>query len=280
LLDRLIQPKVLSPRLLLWDDDKPPRVLDLPKYYERRRLLHKLTIHADQPYIMLPSFLNIAKYVTLPFLVSRVLILVVACYLQFILDSGIARKYGFIGEAPLSPLSAIFDANWYAQIASDGYSLSPDVTVQQNYQFWPLYPFLINMTGNMLGVSTLGGGYHIVGVVLSHLFFFIALVLLYRLTQQMWGDTSISTRSVWLMAALPWSFVFSMTYTESLFLFLSLAAISVAYSMRAGPKFSATLAVSLLAVLVTLTRPQGIIVALFVGCLVSMAPKVCTCILA
>src|SRR5205814_6350863 len=124
-----------------------------------------------------------------PFLLSRAWVLVLALALQWSLDSGAVRKYDYVGVAPLSTLSATFDGNWYADVAAHGYSASADTSQEQNYAFFPLYPFLMRLAGDASGLSALRGGYNLAGVLLSHLFFLAALALLYRLTLAAWSDT-------------------------------------------------------------------------------------------
>src|SRR5437763_1103649 len=126
------------------------------------------------------SLINAMGPVLLPFVVSRSLVLIVAAVLEWLLDSGLAHKYAYIGDAPLATLSATFDANWYNDIAANGYSASPDLSQPHNYHFFPLYPFLMRLSGDLTGLGQLHGGYGLAGLILSHLFFFLALFMLYQ----------------------------------------------------------------------------------------------------
>lgn len=190
-----------------------------------------------------------------------------------LIDSGQVVKFGYIGDAPLSTLSSTFDANWYADIATNGYSTSPDTSLEQNYHFFPLLPLLMRLFGEITGLGLIGGGYSLAGVFLSHIFFLAALVLLYKLTITIFDDAAMATRTVWLISTLPWAFAFSMTYTESLFLMLSLGAILIAYNAREHPRLHHVLVASMLAMLATLTRPQGLLVLLPVSWLLAVAPR-------
>lgn len=181
------------------------------------------------------GWLGLVQPVWLPFVVSRCLVLGVGIVLQWLLDTGRTYKNAFIGNAPLAPLSATFDANWYGSIATGGYSVSANISVPQNYHFFPLYPLLMRVAGDLTGLGKISGGYYVAGVVLSHIFFLAALVVLYALTTRVWHDPAIAGRTVWLMCALPWANVFSMTYTESVFLMLAAGAILVAYNTRLQP---------------------------------------------
>lgn len=198
------------------------------------------------------------KPVLLPFALSRIFILVLASALEWLLITGRAYRYAYIDDLPLATLSATFDANWYASIAAGGYATSPDFLQQQNYTFLPLYPLLMRFLGDLSGLGRVEGGYNLVGVVLSHVFFLISLVLFYQLTIELWKDEGVAIRSVWLICALPWSYIFSMAYTEALFLSLSLGVLLIAYRARKRPSSGVALSAGLLAALALLTRHQGI----------------------
>jgi hypothetical protein len=208
-----------------------------------------------------------------PFLVSRAVVLVAALVLEALTLGGVLPRYGFVGTAPLGVLSSTYDAQWHEGIAAGGYSTSGDTGVSQNYAFFPLYAFFMRMAGDLTGLGRLDGGYAVVGVLLSHAFFLLALALLYRLTLVVWGDAGLASRSVWALAALPWAFVFSMTYTESLFLFLLLAIIWVAWGERHHPRPAYVLLAGLLGALAALTRQQGVLVALAALWLVAVVPR-------
>jgi hypothetical protein len=211
--------------------------------------------------------------VLVPFLVSRGVVLFAALVLEVLTLGGALPRYGFVGTAPLGVLSSTYDAQWHEGIASGGYSTSGDTGVSQNYAFFPLYAFAMRIVGDVTGLGRLEGGYAVAGVVLSHLFFLAALALLYRLTLTVWGDVGFATRSVWALAALPWAFVFSMTYTESLFLLLLLAVVWVAWGERHGPRPAYVLLTGMLGALAALTRQQGVLVALVALWLVAVVPR-------
>ena len=208
----------------------------------------------------------------LPFLISRSLILGAGILLQWLLDTGRIYRYAFIGNAPLAPLSATFDANWYGMIATSGYSASANVLQPQNYHFFPLYPLLMRLTGDLTGMGSLSGGYFLAGMILSHIFFLGALILLYKLTMQVWDNPTWARRTVWLICALPWAYVFSMTYAELLLLLLTCGAFLIGYNNRVQPTTLAVAAASILTTLATLTRPQGFVLAIAIAWLVAVAP--------
>jgi hypothetical protein len=96
----------------------------------------------------------------------------------------------------------------------------------------------------------------------SHVCFLFALGVLYMLTARYFADDRAAKYAVWAMAVLPWSFVYSMAYTESLFLLLSILAVQFAlnYAEEHRPRF--ILLASAAVTLATLTRPQGIVLLL------------------
>jgi hypothetical protein len=215
---------------------------------------------------------TIVRPVLPAFVISRSVVLVVALVLEWLLDTGRIVRYAYIGNAPLAPLSATFDANWFSSIATGWYNVGGDLTQQNNIHFMPLYPILMRFAGTVLGLGQVSGGYNLAGVVVSHVFFFIAVLLMYKLTLEVWGDEQLAKHSVWLLCALPWAYVFSMAYSESLFLALSLGAILVAYRSRSGSPAGPIMYAGLLAALATLTRHQGIFIAACLVWLVAITP--------
>ncbi len=211
--------------------------------------------------------------VFLPFVLSRTCIIVVSIVLDWMLDSGKIVRYGYILHAPLATLSATFDANWYADVAANGYSNSPNVNVQQNYHIFPLYPLVMRCVGWLFGLANVVGNFNIAGVLINFVFFLVALAVLYHLTKEMLGDITLAKYSVWTMAFLPWSFVFSMAYTEALGLLLSLLVIMLAFRARTYPRMSQLLWISLFTALASQTRGQGIVVAVPVIIYVALVPQ-------
>ena len=132
--------------------------------------------------------------------------------------------FGFAnGRAPLRHfnnellnLPVRWDAGWYLQIVTDGYRYTPgDPTVQQNIVFFPAYPMLMRVTGRLLGGDMTG--YVAAGMIISIGSFFGALVYLYALARDRYGD-DVAGGTIWLLAAYPFAIFFGALYTESLFL--------------------------------------------------------------
>src|SRR5207253_1374671 len=81
-----------------------------------------------------------------------------------------------------------------------------------------LLPLIMRL---LVGADHPPSDYGLAGVILSHLAFLGALAVIYRLTVAVFRDRGMARRTVWIIALAPWAFVFSLAYTESLFLLLS-----------------------------------------------------------
>jgi Gpi18-like mannosyltransferase len=134
-----------------------------------------------------------------------------------------------------------FDTLWYLRIATQGYAPSDGSTV-----YFPLYPLLIRLLGKVFFDN-----YLIAALVISSLAYLGVLFCLYKLTEAQFGKAS-ARRSTAYLAIFPTAFFFLAAYTESLFLFLTLAAFLCACRRRwwlAG----------ILGLLSSLTRLQGVV---------------------
>lgn len=112
--------------------------------------------------------------------------------------------------SPLTWSWANFDGVHYLGIASFGYR-------QFEQAFFPLYPLLIRILGAFSGID-----YVKLGILLSNLSFFLAIVILYSLIK-----LDYPKNAFWIIAFLlffPTSFYFASVYTESLFLFLAIGS--------------------------------------------------------
>lgn len=116
---------------------------------------------------------------------------------------------------PFTPW-ANWDGLWYFSIAQWGYAGRPQSTA-----FFPLYPWLIRITGASVPIA----------VLLSMGFLLAAAVLLYALCRLEWGP-----RTAWTVvsatAFFPTAFYFGAVYPESLFLALSVGAVYAARRER------------------------------------------------
>jgi hypothetical protein len=140
-----------------------------------------------------------------------------------------------------SPLSG-WDAVWYHWIVAHGYD--PAIAHGNVAAFYPLWPLAWRVA------AALPVHVYLVGSLLSTVMFGVALCLLYRITLGRYG-VSMARRTVLYTAVWPLAFVYSMPYSESLFLLTSLAAFALTWHGRAWLGSAA-------GALAVLTRPVGI----------------------
>lgn len=141
---------------------------------------------------------------------TTILILVGAIMFGRIPVSGPMHSYYGIGEE-LSVWTN-WDGNNYIVIAREGYNIDP------LYAFFPLLPILIKILVNILDIS-----YPLAGVIVSRLALLGALFFLVKLVEKEWGK-DIAYKTAWLMLIFPTAYFMMTVYTESLFLFTTLAA--------------------------------------------------------
>jgi hypothetical protein len=135
-----------------------------------------------------------------------------------------------------------WDTTWYLIIADSGYGGNDG-----SIAFLPLYPWLIQLTGFLLGGNLLLGA-----ILVSNLAGLTALILLYELISLERVFKTNPIQSVLALLLFPSAFFLFAAYTESLFLMLILAACLCAQHKR-------WLAAGTLAALATLCRLQGIL---------------------
>jgi Mannosyltransferase (PIG-V) len=145
-----------------------------------------------------------------------------------------------------------WDAGWYIEIARDGYRYergSPS-----NAAFFPLYPLLIRAIHALLFLPANDYSWLVIAIALSNVALLISLTYL-RALLAMDFDEDLAPRTITYLLIFPTTFFFSCVYSESLFLGLTVAAFYYARTSR-------WLLACILAALATLTRSQGIILAL------------------
>ncbi len=156
----------------------------------------------------------------------------------------VLAAHGF-GDS-LAGLVRLYDASWYATIAEHGYDKGPfEASAQHNWAFFPLQPLLWRAAADVTGEFPL------TGIALANVFFFLALIVVHRLTLALDFDRSSADRAVLALALFPVSYFFALPWTESLFLLLSASCLFAAHRERwwlAG----------LLAALAALTRLTGL----------------------
>lgn len=159
----------------------------------------------------LPEWITIPLYA---FLLSRLLIFGAG----IIGDTMLPTEEGLWiadEQSPFLSMWAKWDSQYYVDIATNGYWFRPGQ--QSNVAFFPLYPMTVKVFSNFFD-----GNLILTGFLISNLAFFGGLIFLYLLTELELGSDS-AKRAVYYLAFFPTSFFFSSVYTESMFIFLSIA---------------------------------------------------------
>jgi len=133
---------------------------------------------------------------------------------------------------------ARWDAVHFLRIAEHGYT-------KAEAAFYPLYPGLVAAGGRATG-----GHYVLAGIVVSLLTCLASFVLLERIAEERLGADG-ARRAVLYLALFPTALFLQAVYSESLFLFLSLAAFMLAERRRFGWA-------GVVVGLAVLTRPTGL----------------------
>lgn len=146
-----------------------------------------------------------------------------------------------------------WDVLSYISIAMNGYSDARATA------FFPLWPLLLHCLGFLVGGSAVH--YYLLGLVLANLLFYLALVLLYILSSELF-DHKVAKTSLLYLAFAPYALFFFIGYTESLFVLLCLATFVF---LQRGIKYGRGihwLLAGLCGFLAALTRSQGFLLTL------------------
>ncbi len=147
-------------------------------------------------------------------------------------------------EKPRPHLLTMWDGQWYLRIARDGYHAAVNHG-GHDFAFFPGWPMVIR-------VGSLGGALpaDFASVVVANLLFIVALVAIWRLLADRM-DAGVATSAAMLLALSPPAYVFSLAYSESLFLLIA----ALFYLARPGSRWRVPLAV-----VAMLTRVAGMAV--------------------
>lgn len=138
------------------------------------------------------------------------------------------------------------DVNWYHGIAENGYHKMPfNTDIPHNWAFFPLFPVVWGLTARLTGELP------ITGMVLSHLFFLLGLIFMYKAALAFGFSKAVADRALFYLAVFPTSYFFSLPVTESLFLFLTTCSL---YNAKRGRWWVA----GLVGTLASATRVTGI----------------------
>lgn len=124
-----------------------------------------------------------------------------------------------------------FDAGWYLKIVEKGYDKykMSEKHPAANWVFFPLYPMTIKAVHIVLPFLD----YSIIGILLSNIFLIIALVYMYKFCIEIKGFSSdVGLKTLFFILIYPTSLYFSIMYTESLFLLLSILSIYYVYKKK------------------------------------------------
>ena len=174
------------------------------------------------------------------FVATRIPIIIVAVLGAIVIGQRAGKHWS--PEHGLLDVLGRWDAQHYLTIATIGYH-------GKDLAFFPLYPFLINLLGGLIG------DHFVAGVVISNLAFFVALAFLYALTKLEFGDNETAYHAIFYMAIFPTAIFFSAVYSESLFLALTVASV---YYARRGNFITA----GIIGALASLTRVEGVLLVL------------------
>jgi Gpi18-like mannosyltransferase len=183
---------------------------------------------------------------------SRIIIFATIVFSRMVLVPG-PSGLSLDGEAHGALLSVLngWDGTWYRILAQDGY-LTPALAwkgVHLSPSFFPFYPLLIRL------VAFVTRDFWIASVVASNVCLLVSAILFDALIKLDYPDPKVGRRTMAFLMFTPMSFFFSMAYTESTFLMLSLAAFLAARKEK-------WLIASLCGMCLSATRPPGFLIAL------------------
>ena len=177
------------------------------------------------------------------FVASRVLVVLAAFAAETLIPRNPELEPGV--DAPILRSLTSWDGWYYLGIVRDGYQGEPVSGAYANVAFPPLYPAVVRALS-----WPIPGSEGIVAILVSNIAFIAALVLLVRLGTPFLGRRRAAF-AAGLLIIYPFASVFTMAYTESLFLLLVVGAFLAAergHRMWAGMCFA----------LAVLCRVQGI----------------------
>lgn len=120
------------------------------------------------------------------------------------------------GNALIDTLT-LWDSQWYMDIAEHGYHYS--AAWQSSVAFFPGYPLCVALIRRLTGAPV-----WLVSLVLTSVFLFASMVLLYDYVRRRFGESRpmLAGFAIMTVALFPTAFFFRMAYSESLFFFLNI----------------------------------------------------------
>ena len=154
-------------------------------------------------------FNRTVRDVSLTFVMTRLPMIAIAELAAMV----IGQRPGVHYAASANPLLAVWgrwDAEHYLRIAGQGYFGTEPA-------FFPLYPLLIRI------VSGFTGSLLVAGLIVSNTASFLSLLYLYKLVEHEY-NRHVAQRATFFVSIFPTAIFFSAVYSESLFLFLTVAS--------------------------------------------------------
>jgi hypothetical protein len=165
----------------------------------------------------------------------------------------VALAVARVTEPSVLEVLSRWDGGWYLEIVERGYPEAVPTgfgdQAQSTLAFFPGYPLLIQAGSQVTGLSPA-----LVGIALSTLAGAAASMVLWLLTERV-ADARTANRAVMLFCFLPSAFVFSMVYSEALFLLLVAVCLLALVRER-------WLTAGVAAALAGLVRPTGLVLTL------------------
>lgn len=183
--------------------------------------------------------------ICLIFLFTRVLIFVIGglSYSMFAENGQIHKKRTIAEALDVRAIWERSDTGWYMKLAQEGYpqrQFTDDI--QETWGFMPLYPLSMSIVAKITGLSLFASG-----LLISNICSFLAMIFLYRLGQEKFGQ---GIRAVALLMIAAGTFYLNIVYPSSLFVLLTSLVFYLTYKQH---YFWALI----LAGLASVTRIQG-----------------------
>ena len=189
--------------------------------------------------VVAARFNRTVRDVALTFVMTRLPLIAIAELASMV----IGQRPGVHYAASTDPLLAVWgrwDAEHYIGIADYGYSGTEPA-------FFPVYPLLIRLVGSATG------SHLIAGLIISNAASFLGLLYLYKLIEHEY-NRHVAQRATFYVSIFPTAIFFSAVYSESLFLFLTVASF---YYMRERRWLTA----GVFGFFAAATRSEGVLVA-------------------
>ncbi|HYZ17031.1 MAG TPA: mannosyltransferase family protein, partial [Candidatus Acidoferrum sp.] len=184
-------------------------------------------------------FNQTVRDVAVTFIVTRLPLVAIAEIAAVVIGQRPGVHYAASSNALLAVWGR-WDAEHYLGIASNGYSGTEPA-------FFPFYPMLIRFIGGFTG------SHLIAGLLISNAASFFALLYLYKLVEHEY-NRHVAQRATFYIAIFPTAIFFSAVYSESLFLFLTVASF---YYLRERRWITA----GVFGFFAALTRSEGVLLA-------------------